>query len=472
VIAGATKISLGWRANFGPGMLVAYGLLVMPVAGVLSCWRRVLRQPGRSGQIQLARVVFFGVSLALIAGTLTAIVLPLLEVDVVGFTTMLVAFVGLAAAWTLHRFGYSLISPEAFAREIFDTLEDGVILLGEGGLLRDANRAFLKMVGARDVSVIESPISDWIPGFSKEFDSIDSSSFMELVSSSGEKLPIVVSAPVVCMGGGHPVGHAFLLRDRREVLLLQRQLVVSARLAAVGDLSKSISQSINEPIARARDEFDGLASDWQRAAELLERAEMPEGSREAIDEGHELIDECVEGVDRIFSIVRQVAGFTSEKEREEYAPHALDQIVRRAVRIAQVQAPIGVDIEVRLDPEVTVLCHFSEIERVVINLLVNSIHALDGHEPGQAHLVAAVAIQNDRARLHIEDNGCGIDVEVLDRIFDPFFTTKPVGKGTGLGLAISYHIVKAHGGEIRVSSIPGRGTSVVVELPMARSESD
>ena len=75
-----------------------------------------------------------------------------------------------------------------------------------------------------------------------------------------------------------------------------------------------------------------------------------------------------------------------------------------------------------------------------------------------------------RALLHVEDNGCGIEAEAIDRIFDPFFTTKLVGKGTGLGLAISYHIVKAHGGEIRVSSVPGCGTSVVVELPAHRWE--
>ena len=60
----------------------------------------------------------------------------------------------------------------------------------------------------------------------------------------------------------------------------------------------------------------------------------------------------------------------------------------------------------------------------------------------------------------------------MERVFDPFFTTKPVGKGTGLGLAISYHIVRKHGGEIRVSSIESRGTSVAVELPRLRRSVD
>ena len=113
------------------------------------------------------------------------------------------------------------------------------------------------------------------------------------------------------------------------------------------------------------------------------------------------------------------------------------------------------------------LCHAAEIERVVTNLLVNSIHALEGRPKGRAHLGVAVAAQGRRALLHIEDDGCGIEPEDLDRIFDPFFTTKPVGKGTGLGLAISYHILKAHDGEIRIDSVPGRGTSVSVELPLA-----
>ena len=67
--------------------------------------------------------------------------------------------------------------------------------------------------------------------------------------------------------------------------------------------------------------------------------------------------------------------------------------------------------------------------------------------------------------MHVEDDGCGIAPDVLDRIFISFFTTKPVGLGAGLALAIWYHIVRKHGGQICVSSIADRGTSVTVELP-------
>ena len=280
-------------------------------------------------------------------------------------------------------------------------------------------------------------------------------------------MPIVLSAPIDCMGGGRRVAQAFLVRDRREIVALQQQLVLSARLAAVGNLTKSISRSINEPVARVRGELEGLALDWQTTEDIVLLAALDDECREALAEGHELIEECVEGIERICSIARVFTGFSGEKEREDFAPHPLDQIVRRAIRIAEVQAPAGLRIEARLDPDVVILCHFAEIERVVTNLLVNAIHALEARPSGLGHLVVRVVAQKGRALLQVEDDGCGIESDALERIFDPFFTTKPVGKGTGLGLAISYHTVRLHGGEIRVSSIPGEGTRFAVELPCA-----
>ena len=489
VISGAERGTFGWHATFGVGMLPAYFFLATPVLVTLSCWRSAMAMPSSGGQRQLARIVFFGLSGALFAGTLTAIVIPLFGMTAIGITTTLIALVGLAAAWTLRQHGHSLISSQAFAREILDTLEDGVIVVGEDFMLRDANRAFLRMIGVGESSAIGRPITTWISDFAerdgeltcsmdltpaaglersvrmKPSAEMRPSTFMEVRTRAGEIVPVVVSASDEFSRSSHFSGQAFLLRDRREILALQRRIVGSARLAAVGDLAKSISRSIHEPVARTKSELEGLSVDWQTAEEIVELATLEKPCREAIAEGQELIDECVEGVDRILSIVREIGGFSSESSNAAFVEASLSEIVTRAIRIAKVSAPTWLKLDANLDAEVKIDCHPEEIERVVTNLLINSIQALQETRSTVGHLVVGVAAFEERAVIHVEDDGGGIDSEVLDRIFDPFFTTKPVGQGTGLGLAISYHIVKGHGGDIRVSSLPGRGTSVTVELP-------
>jgi signal transduction histidine kinase len=466
VIEDAVRRSVGsWRPIFGPWFSVAYVLMAAPVVTILAVWRRLMTSPGREGEDRLATIIFFGLSLSLGVGTMTAVVLPLLGFEAAGITSTLVSLVGVLVAWTLRRYGHSLISPEAFAREIFDTLDDGVVVLGPDREIRDANFAFGRMVGIDSALTIGRAISSWIPDFPSRADEFASSTFMELIEERGTRLPVVVSPPVQLSARRRLGREVFLIRDRREVVSLQRQLAVSGRLAAVGDLSKSISESIHAPAAATQAHLERLGSDWQAMLNWLEASGNLEESRAAVVEGLELIDECIEGFDRVTSIVQEVGSFSADFRRGGFVRHHLSEIVESAVRIASAQAKEHVDIEMRLDPDIEIMCHRSELERVVTNLLVNAIQALDHCDRPVSHLTVAVGAQGDRALLHVEDDGCGIATNVLDRIFDPFFTTKPVGRGTGLGLAISYHIVRKHGGQVRVSSIENRGTSVAVELP-------
>lgn len=466
-IEGAVRQAPGWRPIFGPAFFVAYLLLAAPLMSILGCWRRLMNLPGRGGQNELACVVFFGVSAAFVIGTLTAVVLPILGMSSVGVTSSLLGGVGVVAAWTLRRHGYSLISPESFAREILDTLEDGVVVVGEGGFVRDANRAFCEMTGVHQTAIVGHPITSSIPSFPADFASLEPSTFMDIHCGNGDALPVVVSAPVRLIGRRRLIGHAFLVRDRREIVLLQRQLAVSGRLAAVGDLSKSISESIQVPATETRRQLEMLSADWEALRSGLEQKGWLEECHEAVSEGFELIEECIEGVDRVNAIVHEVGSFSADSRRRGFARHDLSEIVECALRIACVQAKPNVEVEARFDADVEVLCHRPELERLVTNLLVNAFQALEAEGAGEAHLSIAVCAQGKAALLHVEDDGCGIAPDVLERVFDPFFTTKPVGKGTGLGLAISYHIVRKHGGQIRVSSIEGNGTSVAVQLPRA-----
>ena len=112
-----------------------------------------------------------------------------------------------------------------------------------------------------------------------------------------------------------------------------------------------------------------------------------------------------------------------------------------------------------------------QLLQVVVNILTNAQHALtEAH--GGGHITTHVHEVGDRIRIVITDDGPGIRPEHLKRVFDPFFTTKEVGKGTDLGLSICYGIIKQHGGDLWAGSIPGKGASFFIELPITGSEAD
>jgi len=108
----------------------------------------------------------------------------------------------------------------------------------------------------------------------------------------------------------------------------------------------------------------------------------------------------------------------------------------------------------------------NQIEQVLINLLLNALHAVD--DGGLVAVKSGVIKEQKRVRVEVVDNGCGIAPENMDKIFEPFFSTK--ADGTGLGLAVSYGIVRNHNGEIRVSSEMGRGSRFIVEFPILPEE--
>ena len=110
-------------------------------------------------------------------------------------------------------------------------------------------------------------------------------------------------------------------------------------------------------------------------------------------------------------------------------------------------------------------CLPSQINQVVMNLVVNAAHAIG---EGRGRITIRTGCFADEVWLEVADNGSGIPTETLKRIFEPFFTTKPIGQGTGLGLSLSYGIVQKHSGRIEVQSTVGEGTTFRVILPARR----
>ncbi|MBD3802527.1 MAG: cache domain-containing protein [Thioclava sp.] len=229
------------------------------------------------------------------------------------------------------------------------------------------------------------------------------------------------------------------------------RLIISEKLAAVGEITASVAHEINNPVAVIQGNLD------------LARSNLGEDGRRA-EEEFRLIDDQVY---RIGVIVSKLLHFARP---EEYSGADrlvdLSQVARDCLVLTrhQIQAA-GITSIVETKSTSQVHMSRTELQQVVVNLILNAVHAM----PGGGTLRVATTEASGEVILSVEDTGTGIDPSVLPRIFDPFFTTKQA-QGTGLGLSISQQLVSRAGGRISASSTPGSGSRFEIVLPVARTD--
>ncbi|HEX2486749.1 MAG TPA: ATP-binding protein, partial [Myxococcota bacterium] len=446
----------GWGYELGTAYVFFYPFTVGSLLLGLHVAADALRSSASPTERAQLRWVALGVTVPLVVAGATDGLLPLVGVQVVHLATVSFAFLGATVVWSIYRYGYSLLAPSAFAREILDTIPDGVALLTLDGRVRSANPGLGRLLGRAPFELAGMSLGERLRGPRLE-DALEGAVWeCEVVPFAGAPVPVSAAARLLRDKQGLPLGRVLALRDVREVADLRRRLVTAGRLAAVGELAAGIAHEINNPIAFVRSNLGTLRDYW---ADLAKQARDEPRSGELVRDGDELIDECLEGIDRVRQIVHDVKGFAHSGEERTLVD--VNRLLDSAVRIARPQIPGGARLE-RLFADVPhVRASARHLQQVFLNLLTNAAHAIG--ERGSIRVRTARATNG--VEIRVEDDGCGIGAELLDRVFDPFFTTKSVGEGTGLGLAISYQIVRSHGGDIRIESAPGRGTCVDVFLP-------
>jgi two-component system NtrC family sensor kinase len=244
---------------------------------------------------------------------------------------------------------------------------------------------------------------------------------------------------------------AKLVAETERTVDLQQQLRHAETLGVAGKLATGIAHEIGTPlnIISGRAEFllHTLAQEDRRREEL------------AI---------IIAQIDRISGIIRALLDMV-RPAKPDIQPTELPGAVERLLPLLRHAARRhGVVLDAALPGNLPpTLVDPNQLQQVLINLIMNAVQAA---EPGgKVWLTAARSDGGGRpgVAVAVRDTGRGIPPEILPRIFEPFFTTKPAGQGTGLGLAICRDIIKEHGGEIRVDSQPGRGTTVTVWLAEA-----
>lgn len=236
-----------------------------------------------------------------------------------------------------------------------------------------------------------------------------------------------------------------VLRDITQRKRLQEQLRRTERVAELGTLASGMAHEIGTPMNV-----------------ILGRAEylMNRTSDEPIKKGLQTI---VGQVERITRVMNQLLSFARRRTPERRAVD-LREVVESSLemfheRLARHHIVVEMDFEEGCPP---VHADADQMSQVLINLLMNAIHALpDG---GRVRL-ATRHVEPDMVELILADTGSGMPSDVMAKIFDPFFTTKEFGAGTGLGLTVVKGIMEEHGGSISVESEPGKGTTFTLILP-------
>jgi two-component system nitrogen regulation sensor histidine kinase GlnL len=257
-------------------------------------------------------------------------------------------------------------------------------------------------------------------------------------------------------------GTLLLVHDVREVVRMERQMRTAERLSALGTLAAAMAHEIRNPLE---------AMDLNLA--LLERglAGLQTAAPEEDNTG-KYIKILESEIGRLAGIVENFLSF-ARPSRIQTSELGLNDILRQIVDLLSNQARSRkVRLELSSEGDPKVLGSEDQLKQAFLNLVINSLEAMpNGGVLGIRTEVAQPQGQQGAKHLaviRIQDTGVGMPKEQLVRLFDPFFTTRP--KGTGLGLTIVHRVIHEHKGDIRVTSIPGEGTTFTVELPLLLPE--
>jgi PAS domain S-box-containing protein len=279
------------------------------------------------------------------------------------------------------------------------------------------------------------------------------------------------------------------LTDRNK---LEVELRHAQKLESVGRLAAGIAHEINTPIQFVGDNItflEGAVTDLlaliavcRRLCDKARSAPLVAEDLAVLAEAEETADleylrenvsrsiaSTQDGVKRVATIVQSMKSF-AHPDRGQKTTANLNTAVQCTLTVASNELKYVADVETDFGELPLVPCFLSDLNQVILNLLVNAAHAVGDvvKTTGTKGIIrVTTALDGPVVVLSVSDTGAGIPEAIRDRIFDPFFTTKDVGKGTGQGLALARSVVvEKHGGTIDFRSEPGKGTTFFVRLPL------
>lgn len=354
-----------------------------------------------------------------------------------------------------HRMNQRLREAQEYTRQVVDSMANGLLSIDVDGRVLSYNNLALEILGLTEPDMDQLDLRGIIDfqtsGISQTLNQCVTILDREIniMQPGGEQLPLAISVTPISTTEGACQGAVIILRDLREIKLLEEKVRRTEKLAALGKLSAAVAHEIRNPLSSIR----GFAKFLSHA--LKDRPK-----------DREYADVMVKEVDRINRVVTDLLNFASPLELDPVHVNPA-KLIEHTILLVKGDAQsrnITIEVNTENSPESVFLDSY-QITQVLLNLMLNALQAIGA---GQS-LNVGVARDADSAGISfwVEDDGPGIAKDHIEKIFDPFFTKRE--KGTGLGLAIVQKIVENHHGRVQVvTPLPGKtyGCRFIVLIPM------
>jgi two-component system sensor histidine kinase HydH len=373
--------------------------------------------------------------------------------------TMLLVGVGgwlsLAAVQGYRVSRKALHEIKAFTGLLVSKLPVGIIATDTRGRITTWNHAISQLIGVEATQAIGKKPEELLPPMLAGFFSTSGVHFDSSDEQSGHDVRLVVQGDEVVLNCHHlvisdrtgdPEGEVLLISNMTDLKNLEKKMRETERLAAVGRMAAGVAHEVRNPLSSVK----GLA--------LLLQGKFPPKSNE-----HETATLLIQEVERMNRTISELLSFAR--------PAALDltnvdvgEFLERQVRLMEADAASeGITFTLDLAEDLPLITADQDrLNQVFINILLNAVQAMTA---GGEIIVSACANMNSKTIIiSFADTGSGMEKETLKQVFFPYFTTRK--NGTGIGMALSQKVIADHGGTIHVQSVPGRGTTVTIELPM------
>jgi len=260
----------------------------------------------------------------------------------------------------------------------------------------------------------------------------------------------------------------------KDLNFQSEQLHQSQKMEALGTLVSGVAHEINNPVNLIMYSVPILRKVLNDVLPLLKRysIDSPGKTFGGLTYGYleenlgQILSDVELAADRITKIVGDLKNFARQTNIRDTGSMEINLAVENSLRLAQPTIRKSrIHLDVALNPDIPpIKGNLQSIEQIALNLTINAIQAIN-HDNGHIEVSTAYDPLREEVILEVSDNGRGVNPEIADKLFNPFITDKQAEGGTGLGLSVTYNLVKAHRGDIRFSTTPGKGSTFTAYFP-------